>query len=75
MPLPCRTFHPVITFSHSVGKRRIGCTKYEMDFLPVGLGERGGDAIALRFGEELTPQQQKVVVLDGGSEEFRYPGS
>jgi beta-lactamase superfamily II metal-dependent hydrolase len=42
---------------------------YEIDFLPVGDGERGGDAIALRFGEQLTPQQQKVVVLDGGTKE------
>ena len=42
---------------------------YEIDFLPVGDGERGGDAIALRFGTELTPQQQSVVVLDGGTQE------
>jgi hypothetical protein len=42
---------------------------YEIDFLPVGDGERGGDAIALRFGAQLTPQQQSVVVLDGGTQE------
>jgi len=42
---------------------------YEIDFLPVGDGERGGDAIALRFGTQLTPQQQSVVVLDGGTQE------
>ena len=42
---------------------------YEIDFLPVGDGERGGDAIALRFGPQLNPQQQTVVVLDGGSQE------
>ncbi len=42
---------------------------YEIDFLPVGDGERGGDAIAMRFGTQFTPQQQKVVVLDGGTQE------
>lgn len=42
---------------------------YEIDFLPVGDGERGGDAIAMRFGTQLTPQQQRVVVLDGGTRE------
>lgn len=40
---------------------------YEVDFLPVGEGQRSGDAIALRFGN-LTgaPGQQRVVVIDGG---------
>jgi beta-lactamase superfamily II metal-dependent hydrolase len=42
---------------------------YEIDFLPVGDGERGGDAIALRFGTQLTPQQQTVVVIDGGTKD------
>jgi beta-lactamase superfamily II metal-dependent hydrolase len=42
---------------------------YEIDFLPVGDGERGGDAIAMRFGSQLTPQQQNVVVLDGGTQQ------
>ncbi len=42
---------------------------YEIDFLPVGDGERGGDAIALRFGNQLTPAGQKVVVIDGGTQE------
>lgn len=42
---------------------------YEIDFLPVGDGERGGDAITLRFGPALNPQQQKVVVIDGGTQE------
>jgi beta-lactamase superfamily II metal-dependent hydrolase len=42
---------------------------YEIDFLPVGDGERGGDAIAMRFGAQLTPQQQQVVVIDGGTKE------
>jgi beta-lactamase superfamily II metal-dependent hydrolase len=42
---------------------------YEIDFMPVGDGERGGDAIALRFGTQLSPQQQTVVVIDGGTQE------
>jgi beta-lactamase superfamily II metal-dependent hydrolase len=38
---------------------------YEIDFLPVGDGERSGDAIALRFQ---TPAMMRpaVVVVDGG---------
>lgn len=40
---------------------------YEVDFLPVGDGEKCGDAIALRFGRLLSnPPQQTVVVIDGG---------
>src|SRR5882762_3672712 len=47
---------------------------YEIDFLPVGDGERSGDAIALRFGNPAAPKQQDptqqtVVVLDGGTKE------
>ena len=40
---------------------------YEVDFLPVGDGERSGDAICLRFGD-LNPgrDQQVVMVIDGG---------
>jgi len=40
---------------------------YEVDFLPVGEGERCGDAIALRFGRlHANPPQQTVVIIDGG---------
>jgi beta-lactamase superfamily II metal-dependent hydrolase len=39
---------------------------YEVDFLPVGDGERSGDAIAVRFGSLNDPLQQYVVVIDGG---------
>ncbi len=47
---------------------------YELDFLPIGDGERSGDAIALRFGnlavpKQQDPTQQTVVVLDGGTKE------
>jgi beta-lactamase superfamily II metal-dependent hydrolase len=41
---------------------------YEIDFLPVGDGERSGDAIALRFGN-LQQGEQTVVTIDGGTKE------
>ena len=41
---------------------------YEVDFLPVGSGEKSGDAIALRFGElDGARDRQMVVVIDGGT--------
>lgn len=45
--------------------------QWEADFLAVGDGERSGDAIALRFGENLVeaPETQTVVVIDGGTKE------
>jgi beta-lactamase superfamily II metal-dependent hydrolase len=43
---------------------------YEVDFLPVGSGEKSGDAIALRFGDLDGPRdRQMVVVIDGGTVE------
>lgn len=39
---------------------------YEIDFLPVGKGERSGDAICVRYG---TPGNYKVMVYDGGTKE------
>ena len=42
---------------------------YEIDFLPVGEGERSGDAIALRLWRAGTPNQQAVIVIDGGTKE------
>jgi beta-lactamase superfamily II metal-dependent hydrolase len=43
---------------------------FEVDFLPVGGGERSGDAISVRFGN-LTGlrNQQTVCVIDGGTKE------
>lgn len=41
---------------------------FEIDFLPVGDGERSGDAIAMRFGN-LQQREQTVVVIDGGTKE------
>ena len=43
---------------------------FEIDFLPVGDGEKGGDAIALRFGKlDGTRSEQVVIVIDGGTKE------
>jgi beta-lactamase superfamily II metal-dependent hydrolase len=42
---------------------------YEIDFLPVGEGEKSGDAIALRFGDLGDPSSQKIIVIDGGSKD------
>lgn len=39
---------------------------YEVDFLPVGNGDKSGDAIVLRYGE---PENYKVMVVDGGTKE------
>lgn len=39
---------------------------FEIDFLPVGKGERSGDAIAVRYG---TPGNYSIVVYDGGTKE------
>ena len=39
---------------------------YEVDFLPVGKGEKSGDAIAMRFGDLSRPDGQAVIVIDGG---------
>jgi glyoxylase-like metal-dependent hydrolase (beta-lactamase superfamily II) len=43
---------------------------YEIDFLPVGDGEKSGDAIAMRFwGVNTRALDQTVVVIDGGTKE------
>jgi len=39
---------------------------YEIDFLPVGNGERSGDAIAVRYGSQ---GKYKVLIYDGGTKE------
>lgn len=42
---------------------------FEIDFLPVGIGEKSGDAIAIRWGHLADDQpQQRVMVIDGGTE-------
>jgi beta-lactamase superfamily II metal-dependent hydrolase len=41
-------------------------SSYEIDFLPVGSGERSGDAIAIRWKEG---EEFKVLVYDGGTQE------
>ena len=40
---------------------------YEIDFLPVGNGERSGDAIALRYRDNTLGDQ--IMVIDGGTQE------
>lgn len=41
---------------------------YEVDFLPVGEGEKSGDAIALRFGNlHGNRSEQTVITIDGGT--------
>ena len=43
----------------------MGC---EVDFLPVGEGERSGDAIAIRWGNLNGPRREQfVMVIDGGT--------
>ena len=42
---------------------------YEVDVLPVGDGERCGDAIALRFWIPDSLESQNVWVIDGGTKE------
>jgi beta-lactamase superfamily II metal-dependent hydrolase len=43
---------------------------FEIDFMPVGDGEKSGDAIAMRFGNiSANPPQQTVVVIDGGTKD------
>lgn len=42
---------------------------YEIDYIPVGIGEKGGDAIAIRYGNFNSPSTQNVVVIDGGTKE------
>lgn len=39
----------------------------EIDFLPVGEGERSGDAIAVRWLED---DQYKVLIYDGGTKDY-----
>ena len=39
---------------------------YEIEFLPVGNGEKSGDAILVRYGEE---NDYKIMVVDGGGKE------
>ena len=41
---------------------------FEIDFFPVGEGDKSGDAIAFRYGNLTGPRaEQTVVVVDGGT--------
>lgn len=43
--------------------------QYEIDYIPVGTGEKGGDAIAIRYGDFSDPSKQNVIVIDGGTKD------
>lgn len=43
--------------------------QYEIDYIPVGTGEKGGDAIAFRYGDFSDPTKQNIVILDGGTKD------
>src|SRR5438477_6112421 len=42
---------------------------FEVDFLGVGQGERSADAIALRIADPSAPSGQRVMVIDGGTQD------
>lgn len=45
---------------------------YEIDYIPVGQGERAGDALAIRYGNlsiGAPRDEQVVIVIDGGTKE------
>jgi beta-lactamase superfamily II metal-dependent hydrolase len=39
----------------------------EIDFLPVGNGEKSGDSISFRYGDFSDKRNQYIVVIDGGT--------
>lgn len=40
---------------------------YELDYIPVGEGDKGGDCIAFRFWDpQVGISSQKVIIIDGG---------
>jgi beta-lactamase superfamily II metal-dependent hydrolase len=43
--------------------------QYEIDYIPVGTGEKGGDAITFRYGDFSDVTKQNVVVIDGGTKD------
>ena len=46
---------------------------YEVDFLPVGDGEKSGDAISLRFGNLFGGRNEQVVIIIDGVNEHPDP--
>jgi len=46
-----------------------GTMAFEVDFLGVGRGERSADAIALRITDATAPTGQRVMVIDGGTQD------
>ena len=43
--------------------------QYEVDYIPVGTGEKGGDAIVMRYGDFSDPLKQNVIIIDGGTKD------
>jgi len=39
---------------------------YEIDFLPVGNGDKSGDAILIRWQDN---EKYKIMIVDGGTKE------
>jgi beta-lactamase superfamily II metal-dependent hydrolase len=66
-PVRTRPLRETTTVERDERVRETAMTEgFEVDFLPVGDGERCGDAIAIRFGSE---GRYKVLVYDGGTRE------
>src|SRR5258708_21028746 len=45
---------------------------YEVDYIPVGEGEKAGDAIVIRYGNlksEASRNEQVIIVIDGGTKD------
>ena len=61
-----KSFKEFISNSKEAGMSDENEYGYEVDFLPVGNGEKSGDAIALRYGKN---NEYVVHVIDGGTRE------
>jgi beta-lactamase superfamily II metal-dependent hydrolase len=61
-----KSFKEFIAESKEAGMSDENEYGYEVDFLPVGNGEKSGDAIALRYGKN---GEYAVHVIDGGTRE------
>jgi beta-lactamase superfamily II metal-dependent hydrolase len=47
--------------------KRTKTMQYEVDYIPVGEGEKSGDAICLRYGNLIGQRsEQTIIVIDGG---------
>jgi len=61
------TYRPLVRSARAID---IENAAIEVDFLPVGDGQKGGDAIAVRFGDPAGSRDaQFVMVIDGGTQD------